>query len=198
MRQLTFPSDITWQKSMCLTAYLNSSTITSTMQEVSKGWCWAGKLLFYHAARQLFWLKEGSQATCPYNEILNGISFSSTSPGTHGGRMIISGQLPELHLHSGYPSKADYDQQMLVSYSREPFHSWEPAGMCYHCSEQAICLNSTAGPSCPGGDISLGLDLTQIRGMAMIHSQTWELPKTPIPTAQKYQGKSWASKIPHK
>lgn len=105
MRQVTFPRDITWQKNMCLTASLSSSIITSTMQEVSAGWGQPGKLLAYHSARWLFWMKEGSQALSPYTEMLNGIAFSSTYPGT-----MISGQLTALH-HSGLPSEADYDQR---------------------------------------------------------------------------------------
>lgn len=73
MRPLTFPRDTTWQKSTCLTPSLTSSTTTSTMQQVREAdaeqrSCWF--------ARWLFWMKEGSQALCPYNEVLNGITFS--------------------------------------------------------------------------------------------------------------------------
>lgn len=86
MRQLTFPSDTTWQKSTCLTPSLTSSTTTSTMQQVREPdaehrSCWF--------ARWLFWMKQGSQGLCPYNEVLNGITFSPTY-----SEMSISGQLP--------------------------------------------------------------------------------------------------------
>lgn len=158
MRQLTFPSDITWQKSMCLTASLNSSTITSTMQEVSEGQCWAGKLLFYHAARWLFWMKEGSQTLCPYNEII----FSSTYPGT-----CMAGKLPSRASCQLYffvlvilLRVTMIITDVVLSYYEETFHSWELVAGVSPLPDQATCLNYTAGLSCTGGDISLGLDLT--------------------------------------
>lgn len=187
MRQLTSPSGITWQKSMCLTASLNSSTITSTMRQVSEGWCWPGQLLFYHVARWLFWMKEGSQALCPYNEMLNGIIFSSTLSWQLDGRKItILGQLSALHLLHG-PSKADMtNTDAVMTYYREPFHSWESLGVCHHCQTKLSVWVTLQGLLAQEVIYPWALIWHELRDMARIHNQTWESPKTPIPTVQEY------------
>lgn len=107
---------------MCLTASLNSSTITSTMQQVSEGWGQRGKLFFYHAARWLFWTKEVSQDLHPYSEMLSWHLDVSKN--------ITLTQLSALHLHFGGPSKAEDDQhRCCMSYwytTESPFSLWSP------------------------------------------------------------------------
>ena len=200
MRQLTFPSDTTWQKSMCLTASLNSSTITSTMREVSEGRCWPGKLLFYHAARWLFWMKEGSQALCPYSEMLNGITFSPAYPGTW-----MAGKWPSQASFQHYIfilvvllRRTMTNIDVLMTYYREPFHSWEPMGVCHHSQTKLPVWITLQGLLAPEVIYPWALIWHKVRDRARIQSQTWESPKTPIPTVQEYQVKPWASKIPYK
>lgn len=158
MKQQTFPSDIIWQKSTCLTASLNSLTITSTMQEVSEGWGQPEKSLFCHAARWLFWMKEASQAYCPYSEMLSWHLDVSI--------MIILTQLSTLHLRFGGPSEAEDDQHRCCMSSRytteSPFSGVH--GSVSALPDHATCLSYTAAPSCSWGDIALGLDLTQSQG----------------------------------
>lgn len=152
MKQQTFPSDIIWQKSTCLTASLNSLTITSTMQEVSEGWGQPEKSLFCHAARWLFWMKEASQAYCPYSEMLSWHLDVSI--------MIILTQLSTLHLRFGGPSEAEDDQHRCCMSSRytteSPFFLWSPwecvstARPCYllelHCSTFLLMRWYSPGP----------------------------------------------------
>lgn len=79
-----------------------------------------------------------------------------------GRKTTTSGPLLALHLHSGCPSKADYDQHRRRNDIRQRALSFLGAhGSVSPLPDQATCLNYTAGPSCPGGSISLGLDLTQ-------------------------------------
>ena len=149
MRQLTFPSDITWQKSMCLTASLNSSTITSTTRQVSEGWCWPGKLLFYHTARWPFWMKEGSQALCPYNEMLNGITFSSTYPGTWMAGKWPSGAGFQHYIFFMVLPRMMWPTQMPLCHTTEPFHSWESVGVCHRCQTKLSVWDTLQGCLAP-------------------------------------------------
>lgn len=200
MRQLTFPSAITWQKSMCLTASLNSSTITSTMQEVSEGQCWPGKLLFYHAGRWLFWMKAGFQALCPYNEMLNGITFSSTYPGTW-----MAGKQPPQAPFQLYIfilvvllRLTMINTDVVMTYYREHFHSWEPMGVCHHCQTKLPVWITLQGLLAQEAIYPWDLIWHKVRDMARNPSQTWESPKTPNPRVQEYRGKPRASKKPYK
>lgn len=115
------------------------------------------------------------------------------------GKINISGQLPALHLHAGGPSKADMtNTDAIMTYYREPFHSWEPMGMCHHCQKKLLVWITLQGLLAQEVIYPWALIWHKVRDMARIHSQTWESPKTPIPTVQEYQGKTWVSKIPYK
>lgn len=111
--------------------------------------------------------------------------------------MTVSGQFPALHLLHGPPKTDMTNTDATMTYYREPSHSWESVG-CVTTARPSYLWVTLQGLLAQEVIYPCALIWHKVRDMATIHNQTWESPKTPIPTVQEYQGKPWVSKILYK